>query len=101
MTRAGGIPRVRLHVEAVTLVLDVDDQLARVDGEADEDTLGRVLVVAAQDGVGECLAEGDRDVEGELPGVVRELGARMAHELDDALDVRDVARDLDDEGDET
>src|ERR1051326_5385404 len=57
--------------------------------------LGRVVAVAAQDGVRERLGERDRNVEHELALAVRELETLAAHQLDDVLDVADIVGNID------
>jgi hypothetical protein len=93
--RIGRIADVAVEVEGLALVLHVDDETHRVDGGAHAHALVWIFVVRAKDRVRDRLTERDRHVERELVGVVRQLGAGMSNELDDALDVRDVARDLD------
>jgi hypothetical protein len=58
------------------------------------DVLGRIVAVAAQDGVGQRLGERDGDVEHQLSLAVGELEALAAHQFYDVFDVSNVVRDI-------
>ena len=89
-----GIDHRRFEIEPRAFVRDLDDQALGVDFGAHVDVLGRIVAVAAQDGVGQRLGERDGDVEHELPLPVGQLDALAAHQLDDVLDVPNVVRDV-------
>ena len=90
-----------LGLEALALVEDADDQLARIGGrrerELDGHQLAVVLAVAVLDGVDDRLADGDADPVDRVLVQAGELADAVADDLDEVQHV-EVAVDLQPDG---
>jgi hypothetical protein len=84
-----------LEVEADSFVDDFDDELLRVDSRVNVDLLGGILLVSPEDGVRQRFGESNGNIERDLPFAEGHDLAFATDQLDNALNVTNVARDVD------
>lgn len=94
IVRRGRIGVRLIEVKTGALIANFHDESSCIDFGADVNVFGRIVSVAAQDGIRQCFAERDGHVEHDLPlGEIHDL-ALATDQLDDVLDEPDIARNV-------